>query len=54
VVTQPVPVLRREYLFLLAKLCHLGAAQVDALTIADFAAYTDDIDTHIRQMNSRG
>jgi len=40
--------LRREYLFALAHLCHLGPREVNDLDLADFAACIDDIDAYLK------
>lgn len=36
--------LRREYLFGLAHVCHLSPAQVDALSLGDFAVLIENTD----------
>ena len=36
---------RAEYLFALARACHVGPAEVDDLTLADFGRLTMGIDT---------
>ena len=46
--------MRREYLFVLANVCHLGPGQVDALNLYDFAAYTDDTDAYLRALKKGG
>jgi hypothetical protein len=46
--------LRREYLFGLAHLCHLGPVQVDDLDLDDFAALTDDIDAYLKAAAPKG
>jgi len=43
--------LRAEYLWPLAHLCHLGAAEVDALDVWDFARYIDSTDAYIEALN---
>jgi hypothetical protein len=37
--------LRTEYLFGMAHVCHLGPAQVDGLSLGDFATLIRDIDS---------
>lgn len=46
--------LRAGYLFPLAHLCHLGPAEVDELSLADFANYIDSIDAYVRASSERG
>lgn len=44
--------LRAEYLFPLARWCSISPPrEVDALTLTDFAIYTDAIDAYARALN---
>jgi len=42
--------MRREYLFVLAHVCHLAPAAVDDLNLYDFAALADDTDAYLQAM----
>jgi hypothetical protein len=46
--------MRDEYLFTLARLCHLAADQIDRLTLRDFANYTDSADAYLKALEKAG
>ena len=52
--TADLAAMRGEYLFSLAHVCHLPAAAVDQLDVADFANYADSIDAWIAAQKRTG
>lgn len=45
--------MRADYLFALARVCHVPPAAVDELTLADFANLTDSVDSYIQAQKAR-